>query len=122
MKTVSMAQRQHKEHAAITHLMNTLKEINLNQSWKQHSTNLNKMKTQLMQNTPPHQNLMTEQDLDQLFHNSREKIKIKTEVTETSKPPRAYSKRDFADIEFLRLNNDLDKMLTGLPLEYVENK
>jgi hypothetical protein len=104
MKPASTSQRQHKEQAAITHLMNTLKEINLNQSWKQNSSNFSKMKTQMMQN-PQQQNLMTEQDLDQLFYNSKEKYKIKTETTECSKPTRLPSKRDFADIEFLRLNN-----------------
>jgi len=61
--------------------MNTLKEINLNQSWKQNSTNLNKMKTTLLQKSPQQQNLMTEQDLEQLFQNSKEKIKVKTEAT-----------------------------------------
>ena len=70
MKATSTAQRQHKEQVAITNLMNTLKEINLNQSWKQNSSNFSKMKTQIMQN-PQQQNLMTEQDLDQLFHNSK---------------------------------------------------
>ena len=70
MKATSTAQRQQKEQVAITNLMNTLKEINLNQSWKQNSSNFSKMKTQIMQN-PQQQNLMTEQDLDQLFHNSK---------------------------------------------------
>ena len=70
MKATNTAQRQHKEQVAITNLMNTLKEINLNQSWKQNSSNFSKMKTQIMQN-PQQQNLMTEQDLDQLFHNSK---------------------------------------------------
>ena len=70
MKATRTAQRQHKEQVAITNLMNTLKEINLNQSWKQNSSNFSKMKTQIMQN-PQQQNLMTEQDLDQLFHNSK---------------------------------------------------
>jgi len=78
MKTGGLAQRQQKEHVAITQLMNTLKEINLNQSWKQQSTNLTKMKTQMMQNSPLQPNLMTEQDLDQLFHYSKEKQKMKT--------------------------------------------
>ena len=63
MKAGSSAQRQNREHVAITQLMNTLKEINLNQSWKQNSSNLNKMKTQNMQHPPAQQNLMTEQDL-----------------------------------------------------------
>ena len=40
------------------------------------------MKTTLLQKSPQQINLMTEQDLDQLFHNSKEKYKIKTEITE----------------------------------------
>lgn len=39
------------------------------------------MKTTLLQKTPAQPNLMTEQDLEQLFHNSQEKIKIRTETT-----------------------------------------
>ena len=61
--------RQNKEHMAIAQLMNTLKEINLNQSWKQQSNKLQKLKTTHL--NQPIQNLMTEQDLDQLFHKSK---------------------------------------------------
>ena len=66
--------------------MNTLKEINLNQSFKQQSLKFNKTKTTHMAQPPS--NLMTEQDLDLLFTKSKEKdrdrekekekIKIKT--------------------------------------------
>ena len=66
-----------KEHQAITNLMNTLKEINLNQSFKQQSIKFHKTKTTHL-HQPQTQNLMTEQDLDQLFHKSKEKEKEKS--------------------------------------------
>lgn len=65
---------------------------------------------------------MTEQDLDKLFHNSKEKIKIKTEATQQCRPKRIFNRKDYADVEFLRLSNDHDKMLTGLPQDHQENK
>lgn len=53
---------------------------------------------------------MTEQDLDRLFTRSKEKIKIKTEVTQDHPP----QPRDFTRINFLQLEDDTDKMLSGL--------
>jgi hypothetical protein len=53
---------------------------------------------------------MTEQDLDRLFTHSKEKIKVKTEVTQDHPPP----PRDFTRINFLQLEDDTDRMLSGL--------
>jgi hypothetical protein len=53
---------------------------------------------------------MTEQDLDRLFTHSKEKLKIKTEVAQDHPP----QQRDFTRINFLQLEDDSDKMLSGL--------
>lgn len=62
---------------------------------------------------------MTEQDLEQLFHNSKEKYTLKTELSETYHKHTKNYNRDFTTTDFLRIHNDIDKMLTGLPLEYL---
>lgn len=81
----------------------------MNSSWKAGSSKFGKNKTGCMRvQTKP--NLMTEQDLDRLFTRSKEKIKIKTEVTQDHPP----QPRDFTRINFLQLEDDTDKMLSGL--------
>ena len=77
--TLSHTQKPQKDHNAITQLMNTLKEINLNQSLKQQSIKFHKTKTTHL-HQPLQNNLMTEQDLDQLFHKSKEKEKEKGKI------------------------------------------
>lgn len=68
---------------------------------------------------------MTEQDLDQLFYKSKEKQKIKTEIYEVPSNKESIfcrPKRDFANTKFLRLDNDFDKLLTGIAHSYIEDK
>lgn len=64
-------------------------------------------------------NLMTEQDLDKLFSKSKEKekSKLKTEIVVLDdRCERSPLCRDFTTIKFLQLEDEFDKMLTGLPL------
>ncbi len=71
------------------------------------------------------QNLMTEQDLDQLFNRSKEKQKVKTEIHEVvlNKDSLLHkTNRDFANTKFLRLDNDFDKLLTGIAPSYLDDK
>jgi hypothetical protein len=71
------------------------------------------------------QNLMTEQDLDQLFNRSKEKQKVKTEIHEVvlNKDSLLHkTNRDFANTKFLRLDNDFDKLLTGIAPNYLDDK
>ena len=66
-----------RDHLAISELMHTLKEIDLNYSWKAASIKMNKTKTGLLhEHTNP--NRMTEQDVDKLFKKSNEKTRMKT--------------------------------------------
>jgi hypothetical protein len=58
-----------RDHLAISELMNTLKEIDLNHSWKGASIKMNKTRTGLL-NDHKNPNRMTEQDVDQLFQKS----------------------------------------------------
>jgi hypothetical protein len=94
--------------------MNTLKEINLNQSWKQSSLkHTHKTKQQPS-------NLMTETDLDALFNRSKEKSrekesremhrgKIRTEMGESQlmkyHSTVQHRRKDFANTKFLRMDN-----------------
>ena len=62
MKPISQARGNNREHLAIKELMNTLKEINLNQSWKQQSQKFNRTKVTTLnhqQNNNQTNNLMT---------------------------------------------------------------
>lgn len=67
------------KHIVINELMHTLKEIDLNHSWKAVSTKLNKTRTGLINEHSKHPYRMTENDVEKLFEKSKEKIKIKTE-------------------------------------------
>jgi serine/threonine protein kinase len=62
---------------------------------------------------------MTEQDLDRLFSKSKEKPKqkLKTEIVVLDETrPRSPISKDFTAIKFLQLDDEHDRMLTGLPL------
>lgn len=65
---------------------------------------------------------MTEQDLDQLFYRSKEKQKMKTEVTDIHRDTLRCNRKDFANTKFLKLENSYDKLLTGLPQNYLQDK
>jgi hypothetical protein len=58
-----------RDHVAISNLMNTLKEVDLNHSWKGLSIKMNKTKTGLLNDTID-PNRMTEQDVEKLFKKS----------------------------------------------------
>jgi hypothetical protein len=60
---------------------------------------------------------MTEQDLDRLFNRSKEKTMLKTEaipLEESTAQLDAPKIRDLTAIKFLQLEDDYDKMLTGI--------
>lgn len=63
---------------------------------------------------------MTEQDLDRLFSKSKQKSKLKTQVIALDDRglilPQTGRKRDFTCIKFLQMEDDYDRMLTGLPI------
>ncbi len=81
MKLNNNTQAKHsRDHLAISELMNTLKEINLNHSWKGSSIKVNRMKTGLL-HVDTEENRMTEQDVDKLFKKSNEKVKMRTEAS-----------------------------------------
>lgn len=62
---------------------------------------------------------MTEQDLDKLFSKSKEKPKLKTEAVNMDDVcERSPFHRDFTNIKFLQLDDEYDRMLTGLPLTF----
>ena len=70
-----------KEQLAITaELIDALREVNLNSSWKNGSSKFSKNRTGCMRADTKLSNLMTEQDLDKLFSKSKEKVKLKTEA------------------------------------------
>lgn len=69
-----------KELAITAELMDVLREVNMNASWKGASGKFAKNRTGCMRADTKLSNLMTEQDLDKLFSKSKEKVKLKTEV------------------------------------------
>jgi hypothetical protein len=61
---------------------------------------------------------MTEQDLDRLFNRSKEKVQLRTEAVvmeDSTEHLDAPKIKDFTAIKFLQLEDDYDKMLTGIP-------
>lgn len=58
---------------------------------------------------------MTEQDLERLFSKSKEKSKLKTEIVILDDRPHSPITKDFTGIKFLQLEDEYDRMLTGLP-------
>jgi tRNA A-37 threonylcarbamoyl transferase component Bud32 len=115
-----------KEHLAITaELLDVLREVNLNSSWKTGSSKFSKTKTGCMRPESKYSNIMTEQDLDRLFNKSKEKVKLRTEAVAVDcslSQPEAPRCRDFTAIRFLHLDDDYDKMLTGLPVRCNEKE
>jgi hypothetical protein len=93
-----------------------LREVNLNASWKNGSTKFSKTRT-AHRHDQKINNLMTEQDLDRLFRKSKEKskLKLKTEIVVLDERPRPSIGKDFTRIKFLQLEDEHDRMLTGLP-------
>lgn len=65
---------------------------------------------------------MTEQDLDQLFGKSKEKSKLKTEATCHERRELTPLRRDFTTIQFLRVEDEFDRMLTGLPASFCQKE
>jgi hypothetical protein len=60
---------------------------------------------------------MTEQDLDRLFNRSKEKTMLRTEVVgleDSTEQLDAPKIKDLTAIKFLQLEDDYDKMLTGI--------
>lgn len=89
----------------------------MNASWKAGSNKLSKNKTGCIHADNKLVNLMTEQDLDKLFSKSKEKLKIKTQaVVLPQKNQRSPLSRDYTAIKFLHLEDEYDKMLSGIPL------
>jgi hypothetical protein len=61
---------------------------------------------------------MTEQDLDRLFNRSKEKTMLRTEAValeDSTEQLDAPKIKDLTAIKFLQLEDDYDKMLTGIP-------
>lgn len=68
-----------KEQLAITtELIDVLRQVNLNSSWKNGSTKFSKNMTGCIYRDNKYTDLMTENDLDRLFNRSKEKQKLKT--------------------------------------------
>lgn len=72
MKINNQTQIKRTKDLAITaQLVDVLREVNLNASWKNGSTKFSKNRTGYMKGDTKFSNLMTEQDLDKLFNRSK---------------------------------------------------
>ena len=111
---------------ATAELSGALQEVNENAAWKNKSSKLVKTKIINMKHENKYSNIMTEEDLDRLFHKSKEKenqLKLKTEAAHNHLPayrkgqsPHRKSFKDFtSSVKFLKVEDDTDKLLTGLP-------
>lgn len=91
---------------------------NKKNTWKSTTNKLIKTLTNQIHN--PHSNIMTEDDIDKLFgrcsaglENAMAPTKVSTEVTEALG---RYAHRNFIkSVKFLRMDDESDKFLTGIP-------
>ncbi len=97
---------------------NVLKTLNKNINWKNSSMKFNKtINTQnLTQKQNIVKNIMTEEDLDKLFTKSKSKTRTETTNLATEGWSISTKSRDLANcVKFLRLEDQYDRLLTGLP-------
>jgi len=100
-------------------LSNALRTINNNVNWKNNSTKFPSNNILSNKTITPEEitkNLMNEEDLERLFHKS--KSKIKTEATNTHHYTDWGNRnvKDFvSSVKFLKIDDETDKLLTGLP-------
>lgn len=95
-----------------------LKSINKKSGWKNKTNKMTKTLTGKTMNSKP--NAMTEDDIDRLFkNNSKEKIKdiVQTKVSTENVESWGYrDNRDFINsVKFLKIDDEWDRLLTGLP-------
>lgn len=114
-----------KDHLLVTaDLSNALRTINNNATWKNNSTKFPSNLIVSNKTITPEEitkNLMNEEDLERLFHKS--KSKIKTEATNTHHHTDWGNKnsKDFlSSVKFLKIDDETDKLLTGLPTTTTE--
>lgn len=61
---------------------------------------------------------MTEQDVDKLFVRSKEKLKMKTEISHGERIDTEITQKnekDFTQTKFLHIEDQYDRFLTGMP-------
>lgn len=115
------SQRGGREAAGTSDVSHILKAINSNALWKNCSAKINKTLTTHYKNSTatrnPKKPLMTEEDIDRLFHRSKSKTRPDS-PPHTARHPRP---KDFANsVKFLQLVDGSDRLLNGLPSDELD--